>query len=71
MVVVDHPRLSIVRQCGLLGIGRSTYYYRPKGESAESLALMRLMDTKYLQSPCFGARQMTRWLRIGRIIQAI
>ena len=24
---------------------------------------MRLMDAKYLQSPCFGARQMTRWLR--------
>lgn len=63
MVVIDHPRLSIVRQCALLGIGRSTYYYQPKGESAESLALMRLMDAKYLLSPFFGARQMTRWLR--------
>ncbi|WP_425248222.1 IS3 family transposase [Desulfonatronum thiosulfatophilum] len=62
MVEVDHPRLSIVRQCALLGTCRSAYYYQPKGESAASLALMRLIDAKYLQSPCFGARQMTRWL---------
>lgn len=63
MIVVDHARLSIVRQCSLLGIYRSTYYYRPKDESAENLGLMRLIDEKYLQSPCFGSRQMTRWLR--------
>lgn len=55
MVVVDHQRLSIVKHCGLLGIGRLTYDYRPKGESTESLALMRLMNAKYLQSPCFGS----------------
>jgi len=48
---LDHPRLSIVKKCTLLGICRSTYYYQPKGESAENLALMRVMQPKYLQSP--------------------
>ncbi len=41
MVVRDHPALSLSQQCRLLSIGRSSLYYKPKGESAETLALMR------------------------------
>ena len=43
--VVDrkHPRLLIVRQCGLLGISRSSLYYRPRGTSPEDLAMMKLI----------------------------
>ena len=42
MIERDGP-LSLSRQCALLGVSRSSQYYRPKGESAEDLALMRLM----------------------------
>ena len=42
----DHGALSIVRQCELLLISRSGFYYEPSGESAETLALMRLIDGK-------------------------
>jgi len=59
----QHTRISISRQCQLLGISRSSYYYRPAGESKENLAIMRLIDEQYLQTPFFGYRQMTRWLR--------
>ena len=41
MIVRDHPDLSVSRQCGILSIGRSSFYYRPRGESPETLALMR------------------------------
>jgi len=44
----DHPELSLRRQCALLGLARSSAYYRPAGESEENLRLMRLIDT---QSP--------------------
>ena len=59
----DHPRLSIVKQCNLLSINRSTYYYQPKGESPLNLELMRLIDEQYLETPWYGARQMARHLR--------
>lgn len=59
----DHPRLSIVHQCNLLSINRSTYYYHPKGESALNLELMQLIDEQYLETPWYGARQMARHLR--------
>ena len=59
----DHPRLSIVKQCKLLSINRSIYYYQPKGESPLNLELMRLIDEQYLETPCYGARQMSRHLR--------
>lgn len=63
MVEPDHPRLSITRQCTLLTINRSSYYYQPKGESPFNLELMRLIDKQHLETPWFGSRQMARHLR--------
>ena len=50
------------RQCALLGLHRSTWYYEPAPESAANLALMRLIDEQYLQRPYYGSRRMTVWL---------
>ncbi len=58
----DHKRLSIRRQCELLGLNRSTLYYRGVGESEENLKLMRLIDEQYLRKPFYGSRKMTLWL---------
>ena len=60
----DHPELSIRRQCELLGVPRSSYYFEPAGESPENLALMRIMDEQYLKHPTFGYRMMTDWLHL-------
>jgi putative transposase len=59
----DHPQLSIARQCELVGLPRSTYYYQPCGESPENLHLMRLLDEQYTETPYYGIRRMTAWLR--------
>ena len=64
MVTRPHPGLSLSRQCRLLSIGRSSLYYTPKGESAESLALMQRIDELFLKHPFYGARQMVRHLRL-------
>jgi putative transposase len=58
-----HPHLSIVRQCALLGIARSSWYYAPHGESEENLALMRLLDEQYTRTPFYGVARMTAWLQ--------
>jgi len=50
--------LSIGRQCELLGISRSGYYYEARGEAAEDLALKRLIDEQYLRTPFYGSRRM-------------
>ena len=63
MVVRDHPALSLSRQCRLLSIGRSSLYYEPKGESAETLAPMRRIDELFLKYPFYGARRMALHLR--------
>lgn len=47
----------------MLSIRRSAYYYQPVGESSQNLELMRLIDAQYLETPWYGARQMTRHLR--------
>jgi putative transposase len=57
------PRLSVVRQCALVGISRSSVYRRPVSADAEALALMALIDRQYLARPFYGSRRMTAWLR--------
>jgi putative transposase len=58
-----HPQISLARQCALLGVSRSSFYYRPRGEGAENLHLMRLLDEQYTRTPFYGVRRMTAWLR--------
>lgn len=55
--------LSIQKQCYLLSISRSGYYYKPIGESDLNIKLMRLIDEQHLETPFYGSRQMARWLR--------
>jgi len=63
MIAPDRPGLSLSRQCRLLLISRSSFYYAPKGESPENLALMRRIDELFLKYPFYGSRQMARQLR--------
>jgi putative transposase len=62
--VVADGEPSIRHQCELLGLGRSTYYYEPCGESQENLRLMRRLDQLHLEHPVYGSRRLTvlvRW----------
>jgi putative transposase len=63
LVEETHPDLSIVRQCELLGMARSSFYYQALPPSDEELAMMRLLDQQYLETPFYGSRKMTICLR--------
>jgi putative transposase len=63
LIEPGHPDLSIVRQCQLVSISRSGFYHRPVGETAEALALMRVIDAQFLETPWYGSRQMARHLQ--------
>ncbi len=63
MVDPTHARLSIVRQCRLVSVARSSFYYEGTGENPLNLRLMRVIDEQFLETPFYGSRQMTRWLR--------
>jgi putative transposase len=56
--------MSVVRQCGLLELSRSTFYYQPLGEDAHNLALMRRIDEQFTKRPFYGVARMTASLRI-------
>ena len=59
----QHPSLSVLRQCTLLSISRSSVYYQPVKTSQENLKLMKLIDWQYLDWPFYGSRRMTACLR--------
>jgi len=55
--------LSIVAQCRLLKVARSSLYWRPVAVSEDDLRLMRRIDELYLATPFYGARRMVAVLR--------
>jgi len=57
-----HPEITVSRQCELLGLSRSGYYYQPQGESALNEHLMRCIDEEYTRHPFYGVKRMTGWL---------
>jgi len=56
LIEPGHAGLSVVRQCELLSVSRSGFYYQPAGETATNLALMRLIDAQFLEVILLGFR---------------
>lgn len=63
MVDPSNPNLSIQQQCLLLGLARSSFYYKPVGESEHNLKIMRTIDEIYLEYPFYGVKRMAAELR--------
>ena len=63
MIEPEHPKLSVRRQCELVGLPRSSYYREPGGEPEENLELMKLIDEEYTRHPFYGSRKMKKYLR--------
>ena len=63
MIDRGHHELSVVRQCELLDISRSSAYYSPVQADEYELEFMGLVDKQYLLTPFYGSRKMAVWLR--------
>ena len=64
MLEPGNADLSLSRQCKILSLSRSSAYYRPKGESAETLALMRRIDELFMAYPFYGLARCRRLWRL-------
>lgn len=69
MIERDHASLSVAAQCRLVSISRSPFYYAPAPDTADTLALMTVIDASFLDHPWYGSRQMARHLcRLGHAV---
>jgi putative transposase len=66
-MIAPEAGLSVSRQCTLLGIARSSFYYRPRPESAEELELLERLDRIFTDHPVYGSRR----LRVALLRQGI
>ena len=57
-MIVSNAGLPILRQCALLGIARSSFYYQPRPESAEELDLLNRLDRIFTEHPVYGSRRL-------------
>ena len=63
LIEAGNGRISIARQCELLGLNRSTLYYHGRPVRDEDLELLRRLDEQYTETPFYGYRRMTVYLR--------
>jgi len=59
----DNRKVSVARQCELLNLPRSSFYYSSTVNDDCNLELMRLIDEQFTRAPFYGVRRMTAWLR--------
>ena len=59
----DNGEIAVTRQCELLNLPRSSYYYSTTGNNDFNLELMRLIDEQFTRAPFYGVRRMAAWLR--------
>ncbi len=63
LIEPDYKAISIFRQCKLLDIHRSGYYYQPATESTTNLDIMRKLDEQYTETPFYGVLRMHQHIR--------
>jgi len=54
--------LSLTRQCRLLGINRSTLYYKPAAPAPMALLIKLVIDYIFINRPIYGHRRITKEL---------
>src|SRR6202022_528660 len=54
-MIAPEAGLSVIRQCALLGVARSSFYYRPRPESAEELELLKRLHRIFTDCPVYGS----------------
>ena len=57
-MIAPEAGLSVSRQCARLGIARSSFYYRPRPESAKELELLKRLDRMFTDNPIYGSRRL-------------
>ena len=65
-------KLTVKRQCELLGLNRTGVYYTPRPVPEADLRLMRRIDELHLEHPYYGARRLAKQLEregfaVGRV----
>jgi putative transposase len=63
MVDREHAKLSIVEQCQILAINRSSFYYSPLPETELNLEIMKILDKQYFETPFYGMLKLTEMLK--------
>ncbi len=62
MIIKQHPQISVRRQCEIIKLNCSSFYYAPMGVNADTLALMKEIDRVFTAHPFFGSRQIATYL---------
>jgi putative transposase len=57
-MIAPEAGLSVSRQCALLAVARSSFYYRPRPDHAEELELLERVDRIFTDHPVYGSRRL-------------
>jgi putative transposase len=64
LIELNNKELTIVKQCELLNINRTTLYYKPKEIPESEIKIKHRIDELYTLMPFYGYRKITAHLKI-------
>src|ERR1700722_12542547 len=66
-MIAPEAGLSVIRQCALLGVARSSFYSRSRRESAAELELLKRLDRIFTDNPVYRSRRLQGGLFRGGV----
>ena len=64
MIEPEHRKITVSRQCELLGLSRASYYYESNRDDSYNELIMNLIDEQFTKTPFYGVPRITESLRI-------
>ncbi|HPM11833.1 MAG TPA: IS3 family transposase [Paludibacter sp.] len=65
MIEPGHNKITVSRQCELLGLCRASYYYESVKDGSYNQLLMKLIDEQFTKTPFYGVPRITESLKIN------
>ena len=62
-IEADNAELSLSQQCRLIGLAKSSFYYKKKSGDPADDTIMKVMDKLYLKDCTFGTRRYAEELK--------
>ena len=63
MIELRHDKITVSRQCDLLGLCRASYYYESVRDDSYNQLIMNLINEQFTKTPFYGVPRITECLR--------
>lgn len=68
LITLSYQKLAVSKQCALLELPRSSYYFKQRGKNLLNQFIMNKIDIKFVECPLYGVERMTDYINYSYVL---